>query len=402
MELLPLPIILLIALVFGLLIGSFTNVLIWRLPRGESISFPPSHCPNCDHPLAPKDLVPVFSWLSLGGKCRYCGAPIKPRYPVIELISGVAYALIAYFYPPAAYGLGTLGLMLLFTILLAGSAIDLDTYTIPDELTLPGVALGLGFAALAGTGLAGTGVAETGVAGGGLPTLPKALPEALAGALTGAGLLMTIDLIGSWVLRRFRERQYPDAPIGHQQIALALLVGAWAGPLWGLGAALLSAAVNAAARRVVRVPELLTLGGALLSLALGANFGRDPLGMVNGALQGAGAAALIAGLYWWIQYAFVQKQSGETEAEEDAPFDPSAMGFGDVKLAGVIGAFLGVSGVLVSIGVAIFAGAILGLLQMALKSENRLKFGPYLAIGAVVAMLWGNHLVAWYRGLLGL
>ncbi|GHF95290.1 prepilin peptidase [Deinococcus piscis] len=388
MELLPLPFILFSALLFGLLVGSFTNVLIWRLPRGESISFPPSHCPHCDHALAPKDLVPVLSWLSLGGKCRYCRAPIKRRYPVVEVISGVAYALIAYFYPPAAYGLGTLGLMLFFTILLAGSAIDLDTYTIPDELTLPGVSLGLGFAALAGSGLAN----------GGLPNFA----EALAGALTGAGLLMTIDLIGSWVLRRFRERQYPDTPIGHQQIALALLVSAWAGPLWGLGAALLSAMVNAGARRVVRVPELLTLGGALLSLALGVNFGRDPLAMVSGALQGAGAAALIAGLYWWIQYGFVQKQAGATEAEEDAPFDPSAMGFGDVKLAGAIGAFLGVSGVLVSIGAAIFAGAILGVIQMAMKAENRLKFGPYLAIGAVVAMLWGDSVVEWYKGLLGM
>ncbi|MFC6616383.1 prepilin peptidase [Deinococcus radiophilus] len=388
MDLLPLPFILLSALIFGLLVGSFTNVLIWRLPRGENISFPPSHCPNCDHALAPRDLVPVLSWLSLRGKCRYCAAPIKPRYPVIELISGVAYALIAYFYPPALYGLGTLGLTLFFTILLAGSAIDLDTYTIPDELTLPGVGLGLGFAALAGSGLAA----------GGLPNFA----EALAGALTGAGLLMTIDLIGSWVLRRFRERQYPDAPIGHQQIALALLVGAWAGPLWGMGAALLSAAVNAGTRRVVRIPELLTLGGALLSLALGVNLGRDPLELVNGGLQGAGAAALIAGLYWWIQYAWIQKGTGQTEAEEDAPFDPSAMGFGDVKLAGAIGAFLGVSGVLVSVGVAVFAGAILGAAQMLLKAENRLKFGPYLAIGAVVAMLWGDAVVGWYRGLLGL
>ena len=218
----------------------------------------------------------------------------------------------------------------------------------------------------------------------------------------GAGILMTIDLLGSWVLRRFRERQYPDLPIGHQQIALALLVGAWAGPLWGLGAALLSAAVNAGARRVIPIPELLTLGGALLSVALGVNLGRDPLAMLNGALQGAGAAALVAGLYWWIQYAFIQKKSGETEVEEDAPFDPSAMGFGDVKLAGAIGAFLGLSGVLVSLGTAIFAGAILGVIQMAMKAENRLKFGPYLAIGAVVAMLWGDDVVSWYRGMLGL
>ena len=393
MDVLPLPLVLTLALILGLLIGSFTNVLIWRLPRGESINFPPSHCPHCDYPLAPRDLVPVFSWLALRGKCRYCGAPIKPRYPIIETISGLGYLLIAWAYPPAAYGFGTLGLMLFFTLLLAGSAIDLDTYTIPDELTLTGVGLGLGFAALSGAGLAA----------GGLPNFG----EALAGALTGAGLLMTIDLLGSWVLRRFRERQYPDLPIGHQQIALALLVGAWAGPLWGLGAALASALVNAAARRVIRIPELLTLGGTLLSLALGANLGRDLMTMLRGMIEGAGAAALVAGLYWWVQFALVQKQKGPTLAEEEAEaedeqFDPSAMGFGDVKLAGAIGAFLGTAGVLVSIGAAVALGAVLGIVQLALKAENRLKFGPYLALGALVALLWGDEVVAWYRNTLGL
>nr|WP_274704861.1 A24 family peptidase [Deinococcus geothermalis] len=368
--------------VFGLLVGSFSNVLIHRLPRGENIAFPPSHCPQCNHRLAPRDLVPVGSWLSLGGRCRYCRAPIRVRYPVVEGLTGLGYALIAALFPLTTFGAGTLGLMLLFTLLLVASVIDLDTFTIPDELTLPGVALGLAFAGWN---------TRAGAVAAGLPTLAGALQ----GALLGAGLLVTIDLLGSWVLRRFRERQYPERPIGYQQISLGLLVGAWLGPWWGLGAALLSAAVNVAARRVVRIPELLTLGGFLVSVALGsAGFGPGLILMVQGALAAAGAAALSAGVYWWLRR--------EPLAEEDAPFDPSAMGFGDVKLAAVIGAFLGWERLLVAVVVAVFAGALLGLLQVALRRENRVKFGPYLALGAVVALFWGGEIVATYRGILGL
>lgn len=368
--------------VLGLLVGSFSNVLIYRLPRGENVAFPPSHCPGCDHRLAPRDLVPVASWLGLGGRCRYCRSPIKTRYPLVELLTGLGYAVIAALYPVTTFGAGTLGLFVLFTLLLVASAIDLDTYTIPDALTLPGVALGLAFAAWN---------TRTGVGEQDLPTLA----EAVQGALLGAGLLVTIDLLGSWVLRRGRERRYPETPIGYQQISLALLAGAWLGPGWGLGTALASAALNLAARRVVRVPELLTLGGLLGSLLVGsAGFGPGLILMVQGALAAAGGAALLAGVYWWLRR--------EPEAEADAPFDPSAMGFGDVKLAAVIGAFLGWERLLVAVVVAVFAGALLGLGQLALKRENRVKFGPYLALGAVVALVWGGQIVASYRGMLGL
>ncbi|SMB90289.1 prepilin peptidase [Deinococcus hopiensis] len=374
------------AAVLGLLVGSFSNVLIWRLPRGENIAFPPSHCPHCNHQLGVLDLVPVFSWLALRGKCRYCGAPIKPRYPTVELLTGLGYAVIAALFPFAVFGWGTLGLMVLFTLLLVGSAIDLDTYTLPDELTLPGVALGLLFALLN---------TRSGTAQGVLPSFS----EAVQGALMGAGLLVTINLLGSWVMRRLRERQYPELPIGYQQISLGLLAGAWLGPWWGLGVAMLSVAANLAARRVVRVPELLTLGGCLVSLTLGSSgFGPGLILMLQGALGGAGAVSLVAGVYWWIQY----RREAEAEGSDDEHGDPVAMGFGDVKLAAVIGAFLGWERLLVAVVVAVFAGAILGLAQLAMKRENRIKFGPYLALGALVALIWGRSLVDAYKGMLGL
>lgn len=368
---------------FGLLVGSFSNVLIWRLPRGENIAFPPSHCPHCDHRLGPQDLVPLFSWLSLGGKCRYCRAPIKTRYPIVEALTGLGYATIAALFPLAVYGAGSLGLMLLFTLLLVGSAIDLDTYTIPDELTLPGVALGLLFGFLNGRN-----------AVEGLPDLAGAVN----GALLGAGLLVAINQFGSWVLRRFRERQYPEFPIGFQQISLGLLAGAWLGPWWGAGVGLLSAVVNALGRRVVRVPEALTLGGLLLSVVIGsAGIGPGLILMVQGALAAAGAVSLVAGVYWWVKY-----RSGTEDDGADEHYDASAMGFGDVKLAAVIGAFLGWERLLVALLVAVFAGAIIGVFQLARRQENRVKFGPFLAFGALVALIWGADIVAGYRGMLGL
>lgn len=371
------------AAVLGLLIGSFSNVLIWRLPRRENINFPPSHCPNCDHGLAPLDLVPVLSWAALGGRCRYCKAGISARYPVVELVTGAAYAVLSVVFPYSQVGAGLLGLCLLFTLLLVASVIDQETYTIPDEISLPGAALGLLF-----------GLVHARTDAAGLPVFA----EALRGMLMGAGLLITIDLFGSWVIRRFRERSFPEAPLGFQQIALSLLAGAWLGVWVGLAVGALSAAANLGARRVVRVPEWLTLGGTLLSLALASTgIGPGLIVMVQGALAAAGGMALLCGLYWWLVPLI-------TKAPEDDSddYDPSAMGFGDVKLAALIGAFLGWEKLVVAVVFAVVAGAVLGVLQLLIFKENRLKFGPYLAIGAVLALLFGTQLAQGYRGLFGL
>src|SRR6186713_2187435 len=79
----------------GACVGSFLNVVVWRLPRGESLITPPSHCPKCDRPLKWYDNLPVIGWIKLGGKCRYCRAPISPRYPIVEAITG---ALFVFYY----------------------------------------------------------------------------------------------------------------------------------------------------------------------------------------------------------------------------------------------------------------------------------------------------------------
>ena len=82
--------------VLGACVGSFLNVVLWRVPRGESIVSPPSHCPACDHELGPLELVPVLSWVALRRRCRHCGVRISARYPLVELGVGVVFALVTW------------------------------------------------------------------------------------------------------------------------------------------------------------------------------------------------------------------------------------------------------------------------------------------------------------------
>ena len=131
--------------VFGLAFGSFLNVCIYRLPRGLSVVAPRSACPQCQHPIAFYDNLPVLSWLILGGRCRHCKARITPRYLLIELLTGALFL--------ACYGFVGLTLSTLkycvFSFLLLGLIFtDAETKLLPDKMTLPGFALGVIFSLL--------------------------------------------------------------------------------------------------------------------------------------------------------------------------------------------------------------------------------------------------------------
>jgi leader peptidase (prepilin peptidase)/N-methyltransferase len=133
------------AALFGLLIGSFLNVVAWRLPRGESLVAPGSHCPACDAPVRPYDTVPVLSWLLLRGRCRACHGAISARYPIVEAVTAGLYAAVIV----ARWGDGAqiaLGLALV-TLLVPMTLIDLEHRLIPNKLTAPfavlAIALGL-------------------------------------------------------------------------------------------------------------------------------------------------------------------------------------------------------------------------------------------------------------------
>ncbi len=133
------------AVPFGAVIGSFLNVVIHRLPLGQSLAAPRSHCPACEQPIRPLDNVPVLSWLALRGRCRGCGVGISARYPLVEIATALAFAAVV-----LTRGAGAeLWAFLPFTaVLIAVAAIDLDHRIIPNRILLPAVLWGLATAAL--------------------------------------------------------------------------------------------------------------------------------------------------------------------------------------------------------------------------------------------------------------
>ncbi len=130
----------------GLAIGSFLNVVVYRVPAGRSVVAPASACPGCDRPIRGRDNVPVLSWLVLRGRCRDCAMPISARYPLVEAATAVLFVLVAVRFLPAAGSSGreVTGAVLLLVALLvlmacsvALALIDLDTHTLPNRIVLP-------------------------------------------------------------------------------------------------------------------------------------------------------------------------------------------------------------------------------------------------------------------------
>ena len=137
--------------ILGTIIGSFLNVVVWRLPRGESLSHPPSACPRCGHPIRWWDNIPVLSWLLLRGRCRDCAEPISVRYPLVELGTGVAFAAVAWWLletqvpalPLASAVLVSIACLYLAAVSIALALIDLDTHKLPNAIVLPSYVVGI-------------------------------------------------------------------------------------------------------------------------------------------------------------------------------------------------------------------------------------------------------------------
>ncbi|NNG01686.1 MAG: prepilin peptidase [Desulfobacteraceae bacterium] len=127
------------AFLFGLIVGSFLNVCIYRIPVSQSIVFPGSTCPRCKTSIPFYDNIPVLSWIALGGKCRNCRAAISARYPLVELLGGCAALSTV-----MVYGINydTLIYFIFITALLTITFIDIDHRIIPDSISLPGIPLG--------------------------------------------------------------------------------------------------------------------------------------------------------------------------------------------------------------------------------------------------------------------
>jgi leader peptidase (prepilin peptidase)/N-methyltransferase len=270
-----------IVALFGLAIGSFLNVVVWRLPRKESLSHPSSRCPRCERPIRWYDNIPVVSWVILRGKCRDCGEPISARYPLVEAGTALFFAAVVVWVVSPRTGIlysgdvfDVLALVVvavaylyLAAISVALTLIDLDTQTLPNRIVLP--------------------------------------------AYLVSGVLLT---------------------------AATALTGNWTGMITAL----------------------------------------------------VGATALF-GFYFILAFAY-----------------PGGMGLGDVKLAGVLGLFLGWLGwgpLAVGAFSPFLFGGIFGLVLMVLRKvgrKSRIPFGPWMLIGSWVGIFVGDRVFAWYLWLFGL
>lgn len=367
--------------IIGALIGSFANVVIYRVPAKKSIVWPGSSCPKCGHKIKPWENIPILSWIFLRGKCSSCKNPISLRYPLIEALTAAGFVALALRFPIETYGLTVLPLLILYAMFVMMSMIDYDHYILPDALTLPAVAV-----AVLGTLLYAP---ESG-----LPTLN----QAVMGGAIGAGIIAMINRLGSLVLRRFADTKERLWPLGMDQVNLAALGGALGGIWLGLGLALASLVLNLVSRKTLRLPEAWIYALWVIALvASSLNFWTGPVQSIAGSLAAAGIVSVLGSVYWWIK----DMMSPETMPPEEDD-EPVAMGFGDVKLAAVLGAMLGWKVVLVAIMLAFIIGAVAGVIGRLLGGGRMVPFGPSLAIGGVLALFIGHPLIQWYLGMLGL
>jgi len=223
----------------GLLLGSFLNVCILRLPAGESVVWPRSHCRQCEQPIANRDNIPVLSWLLLGAACRACGGRISWRYPVIELITCSLFVMCCLRFPFP--WLAACWALLCF-LLLGLAVMDAETLLLPDRFTLSGLGVGAVFAGLRPGLEGGVWTYAAGLRAVGL--------SLLAAAAAAAALLLIAGAY--WLVRRRIGMGMGDvkllamlaAWLGLRQTGLVLFLAVVVGALYGLGTILFHSREN--------------------------------------------------------------------------------------------------------------------------------------------------------------
>jgi leader peptidase (prepilin peptidase)/N-methyltransferase len=229
----------------GAAIGSFMNVCVHRLPHGESVVRPRSHCPSCGTDIPARDNIPILSWLLLRGRCRGCGERISLRYPLVELVSIGIWVGMALAYGPTLHALSG---AVFFTLLLAIAITDARHYVIPDELSIGGLASGLTLAV----------VTELTT---GMPTIVSSV----VGAALGFLLLLGVGLVGDWVFKK--------PAMGGGDMKMMAMIGAYLGPI----GAILTIFLGALAGSLIFGPISLKTGkmvpfGVFLALGAAATF----------------------------------------------------------------------------------------------------------------------------------
>jgi leader peptidase (prepilin peptidase)/N-methyltransferase len=341
--------------VFGSIVGSFLNVCIYRMPRGESVVSPPSHCPHCGYAIPWYLNIPLVTWVMLRGRCRNCQAPIAARYVLVELLTAVMF-LVSWL----AFGAVSVWLALIYSGVLAAfvvaTFIDLEHLIIPDEITIGGMVVGLVCSALVPSLHRGSGPLD-------------GLLASLVGLLLGVGIVYAIVRLGKLIFGRH------DLNLGGPTLLIftdeELILPEEAIPYEDL---------------FYRESDTIVLHAERVEM-VDRCYANAPL-RVSKSLLRIGDDEFDPEPIEWMQV-----------VTDRLTVPREAMGFGDVKFMGAIGAFLGWQAVLFSLMLSAFIGALVGVaLIVCGKREwsSRLPYGPYIALAAIGWIFYGPAIVKWW------
>lgn len=340
----------LVLFVFGCNVGSFLNVCIHRLPLGQSIVFPPSHCPHCKYSIPWYLNIPLVTWLWLGGKCRNCGAPITVRYFLVELLTGLTFLACW-----NVFGRQSPALALVYCVFLSGlivaTFIDFEHFIIPDEITIGGIVAGVLLSLLLWQMH-------------GQKTWLASVWHSLLGAGVGAGLIYSILRGGKLLFGRQRIEVPADSKI-----------------IFGETGVHLSDKEIPYEELFYRRSDVVTLHARTVELA--DRCYRDVRVRLTPEKLQIG------------EDEFNPEEVPHLEAASAEIILPrEAMGFGDVKFMGAIGAFLGWRAVIFSLMASSIIGSAVGITLIIMRKRewsSRLPYGPYIALAAAIWIFGGNQ-----------
>ncbi|MBI1840076.1 MAG: prepilin peptidase [Verrucomicrobia bacterium] len=346
--------------IFGCIVGSFLNVCIHRMPLNESLVSPPSHCPRCRYSIPWYLNVPLVTWLWLRGRCANCKAPISARYFLVELLTGLLFLLCWLRYGGESAGVALI-LSIFFAGLVVATFIDIEHYIIPDEITLGGWGVGVALSAL---------VPSLHIQG---PWL-RAVMLSLLGSAVGAGLTYAILRLGKLLFGRQKLRF--DEPTRVEFTETGVLIEGEETPFDEIF-------YRRSDRILFRASKLEALGRTWSDAPVRLSVERLEIG--DESFNPEEVPLMIA-----------------TTQEITIPRE--AMGFGDVKFMGAIGAFLGWPGAIFSLMASALIGAVFNLALIACgrrEWSSKLPYGPYIAIAAGIWVFAGRWMLDWYLARVG-
>ena len=340
--------------VLGCMVGSFLNVCIYRMPLELSVVSPPSHCPHCKYSIPFYLNIPLITWLALRGCCKNCSAPISPRYFIVELLTGIAFLACWLAYGNPQHPLPTLALALVYSIFLAGlicaTFIDFEHFIIPDEITLGGMVVGFAASLV-------------------LPSLHDAnsiqlgLCRSALGIVVGAGIIYGILRLGKLFFGRQKFVFPPDSRIVFTETAVCL------------------------PDQAIPYEEIFYRKTDTIVLKA------DNVELVDRCYQNVMVRLSPSMLQIGDERINPEDVMHLEAVCSEVTLPREAMGLGDVKFMGAIGAFIGWQGAIFSLMISSMIGAAVGIVLIALRRRewsSRLPYGPYIAAAAVIWLFGGK------------